>query len=221
MREGKLMKKLLLLMLCLASFAMSTTSEAAPRAAEYEGRTLHTGDIVFQQISGQLGRIVQGVTQSQLDHCGIVIVNRDGSIDVIEAITRVQRTPIDEWIARGKDQRILVLRPTKELSQKVDQVISSAEAFVGRPYDTKFKMDDESIYCSELVWKAYLNGTGIMLNQPETLTEYRFMPYLPQILWITEGESPFDRPLITPAGLVGSPHLLEISNDFKDFQTSI
>ena len=209
------MKKLLLLMLFVASIALSTTSEATPRSAEYQGLRLHTGDVVFQQISGQLGRLVQGVTQSPLDHCGIVIVNNDGSIDVIEAITRVQRTPIDEWVARGIDGRILVLRPTEELSQKVDQVISSAEAFVGRPYDIKFKMDDETIYCSELVWKAYLNGTGIMLNQPETLTEYRFMPYLAQILWITEGESPFNRPLITPAALTGSPYLYEITNDFK------
>jgi len=209
------MKKLLLLLLCLSSFAFTNTSGATPRSAEFEGLTLHTGDVIFQQISGELGRLVQGVTRSDLDHCGIVVVNEDGTIDVIEAITQVQRTPLEDWIARGQNRHILVLRPTDELSHQVTKVVSSAEAFLGKPYDMKFRMDDESIYCSELVWKAYFNGTGVKLHEPETLAEHRYMPYLPQILWITEGESPFDRPLITPAGLTASPHLSEIVNDFK------
>lgn len=209
-----MMKRLLLLLLCLFPLTPISTSEAAPRSAVYEGLSLQTGDIVFQQISGELGRLVQGVTESELDHCGIIAVNPDGSIDVIEAITRVQRTPIEEWVNRGQKRRILVLRPTEELSRKAELVISSAETFLGRPYDILFKMDDESLYCSELVWKAYLRGTGVMLQTPEALTDYRFMPYLPQILWITRGESPFERDFITPVGLSQSPYLQEISNDF-------
>ena len=181
--------------------------------------TFQTGDVVLQQINGKLGQLVQRVTQSNLDHCGIVVVNSDDSIDILEAISFVQRTPIAEWIERGTDGRFVVLRPNDTLAEKVQDIIREAERFLGRSYDVQFDMSDEQMYCSELVWKAYLRGAGAKLAEPVTLEELRFLPSLPQILWATQGASPFGKHLITPVALSRSKHLIEIFNGFENDST--
>ena len=56
------------------------------QARVVDGIDYRTGDVVFQQIGGDLGRLVQGITRSPFDHCGIIIVNKNGSVDVLEAI---------------------------------------------------------------------------------------------------------------------------------------
>lgn len=211
----KLRSSMLWMLVLIGVMTSLAQAQAEPRTTQFNGTTFQTGDIVLQQINGELGQLVQNITRSKLDHCGIIVVNPDHSIDVLEAISSVQRTPIQEWIERGTEGRLVVLRPNKKLVEKVEAVILEAERFLGRTYDVKFEMDDEQIYCSELVWKAYLRGAGAKLAEPVTLEELRFLPSLPRILWVTHGEWPFGKTLITPAALSRSKHLDEVFNSFE------
>ena len=51
------------------------------------------------------------------------------------------------------------------------EAFHTVRAFHGRPYDHHCAMDDESIYCSELIWKAYRHVTAEALGETQTLGE--------------------------------------------------
>ena len=76
-------------------------------------------------------------------------------------------------------------------------------------------MDDESPYCSELIYKAFLTATGVALAPFQQLVELHFLRHLPEILILGRGELPWKRPLITPAALTRSPQLQLVHSEFE------
>ena len=198
------------------SLVMALAFVCAPvEARVVDGIAYQTGDVVFQQIGGELGRLVQGITRSPFDHCGIVIVNDDGTIDVLEAITRVQLTSLAKWKGRGLGERIHVMRPLEAHQKSIRQFIEAAEKFTGLPYDRGFRMDDDSPYCSELIYKAFLTATGVPLAPFQSLAELHFLRHLPEILILGRGEFPWDRALITPVALTRSSELRVVHSEFE------
>lgn len=208
MTRARLLAPLILLVL------LTSVAEAAPREGVYAGVHLRTGDVVFQSIGGRLGRIIQGVTMSPLDHCGIVIVDGRGRVRVIEAVGPVREIDVAQWVRRGKDQKIAVYRPTGELANHVDQVIEAARAYLGRPYDIQYELDDAKIYCSELVWKAWRDAMEVELAPTETLGSMNWIPWTAHIMALTDGELPLDRPIVSPVQLTRSPLLRLVHTDF-------
>jgi hypothetical protein len=71
-------------------------------------------------------------------------------------------------------------------------------AYVGRPYDIRYEMDDEKIYCSELIYKAYRDATGGELGSLVALGELNWRPYERLIREIEGGPVPVERRMITP-----------------------
>jgi hypothetical protein len=51
---------------------------------------------------------------------------------------------------------------TPEAVTKLRQV---AAKFQGKPYDSYFEWSDKRMYCSELVWKIYDRGLGILVGR--------------------------------------------------------
>jgi len=194
--------------------AAMVLSSAQVDAKVIDGVDYQTGDVVFQQIDGALGKLVQGLTRSPFDHCGIIIVNADQSIDVLEAITRVQRTKLKTWKARGVGQRILQMRPLQKFREHLTTFIQQAENFVGRPYDRGFAMDDERVYCSELIYKAFRSATGVALAPFQKRAELNFLRHLPALLILGQGELPWNREVITPFALTRSDKLRVIHSEF-------
>lgn len=208
MTRARLLAPLLLLLL------LGSVAGAAPREGVHAGIHLRTGDIVLQSIGGNLGRIIQGVTLSPLDHCGIVIVDARGRVRVIEAVGPVREIDIAQWVRRGKGEKIAVYRPNDELAEHTEQVIEAARRYLGRPYDIQYELDDAKIYCSELVWKAWRDAVGVELAPTETLGSMNWVPWTAHILSLTEGELPLDRPIVSPVQLTRSPLLRLVYSDF-------
>ena len=138
--------------------------------------TLQEGDIIFQSSMSGQSYAIQLATNSKYSHCGILLKNKKGELQVLEAIQPVVFTPIDEFIRRGDDNHYMVKRLnnrdeviTEEVLKEMHQV---GKSFVGKDYDIKFLWSDDKMYCSELVWKIYERSTGIKLGEPQPLKSY-------------------------------------------------
>ncbi len=62
------------------------------------------GDVIFQTSQSQQSPLIQIATQSTITHCGI-IVTKDGKPYILETLKTLVLTPLDKFIARGKDEK--------------------------------------------------------------------------------------------------------------------
>jgi Permuted papain-like amidase enzyme, YaeF/YiiX, C92 family len=86
---------------------------------------------------------------------------------------------------------------------------AEGEKEMGRPYDIRFNMDDERIYCSELVWKIYERGAHLRVGTIERFGDMDFTgAEARRVLKERFGNAfPADQEVITPASIFRS-HLL-------------
>lgn len=91
---------------------------------------------------------------------------------------------------------------------------AEGERAMGRPYDLRFDMDDERIYCSELVQKIYERGAGVQVGAIERFRDMDLTgPAARRILDERFGDAiPADREVVTPAALFRSPLLLTVDS---------
>jgi hypothetical protein len=166
------------------------------------------GDIVFQSLpgGGTLVRVIEGVSESPFSHCGVV-VRENGHWLVVESIGEVCKTPLFQWICRGRGNRIAVYRLKPEYREHIPRFISALEPFMGRPYDYKYRMDGDAIYCSEIIWKAWKNVTGEDLGRLVKLGNLNWKPFEKEIEEIEGGPVPLDVEMITPERLSRAPQL--------------
>lgn len=168
------------------------------------------GDIVFQSLPhSPLVDAIEGATHSPWSHCGIVVRRGDGWA-VLEAIGPVKFTPFDDWVAQSRDDRFVAYRLREPDTKVVAAMIAAAATFLGRPYDIRYQMDDEKIYCSELVAKAFNRATGRPLGEPRRLGDLDWKPHEALIRQIEGGGLPLDREMITPQALTESPELAKV-----------
>ena len=122
-------------------------------------------------------KAIQLATRSKYSHCGLVFQADSGRREwyVLEAVQPVKWTSLADWIARGEDGHYVVKRPETEPpldDQTLAEVRLAGEQFVGKDYDLYFDWSDERIYCSELIWKAYHQATGLELGKLQELREF-------------------------------------------------
>jgi len=143
---------------------------------------------------------------------GIVFL-RGAKPEVLEAVSPVRFTPLEKWVARGELGRYVAKRPRHRLPpDRVRRLRSVGESFLGRPYDEYFGWSDDSLYCSELVWKVYERATGIALGRLHRLGELDLsQPIVRAQLAKRYGEAiPLDQQVITPAAIFAAPELVTI-----------
>ncbi|MCE9603608.1 MAG: hypothetical protein K8U03_01755 [Planctomycetia bacterium] len=187
-----------LLFAALCCFALSGCNERdskTPRG-DYEPRV---GDILFQSLPhNALVDAIEGASKSPYSHCGIV-ADKGGAWVVIEATGPVVvETRLDPWIYNGRGNRFAVYRFDEKYSPKIDAVVQAARKQLGKPYDIHYEFDDEKIYCSELIFKAFRDVTGEELGTIRKLGELDWKPHEAVIRQIERGGLPLERPMITP-----------------------
>jgi uncharacterized protein YycO len=140
-----------------------------------QAQTFQEGDIIFQTSQGSLSEAIQIATDSRYSHVGIIF-RQGNQLMVLEAIQPVQITPLQTWIARGKDGKYFVKRLkeankvlTANMLEKMRQI---GKQYVGKNYDIYFEWTNERLYCSELVWKIYKEATGLEIGQLKPLKAF-------------------------------------------------
>lgn len=165
------------------------------------------GDFVFQPLPRfELVRVIEGVTGSSYSHVGL-IVRKDGAWYVREAMFDVHDTALWEWVMRGRGSGFDVFRLRPEFRPDIPSVIEQSVKYLGRPYNYRYRLDDETLYCSELVFKSYRDATGRGIGRLETLGSLNWKPYQKLIEKYEGGPIPLDRQMISPASIARAPEL--------------
>lgn len=123
------------------------------------------GDVIFQTSQSSQSPLIQIGTRSHITHCGIIVM-RDGKPYVLETLKTLVLTPLDKFIARGKDGKYWLKRSNRE-NIKIEYA-----HYLGKPYDLAFSFDNDIYYCSELVYDIYKNQLGIELCKPKQVGDY-------------------------------------------------
>jgi hypothetical protein len=172
------------------------------------------GDIVFQSLPpNPLVNAIEGITQSPFSHCGIVYLDEDGKWSVYESLGTVHSTPLSKWMLRGSNSGVSVYRPAFK-PDEINRMLAAAFKFNGLKYDVKYEMDDDKIYCSELVYKAFKNGIGIEIGKLEKLGDLNWKDYEKTIVKYENGPVPLDRLMITPVGLTRDQNFVRVYSSF-------
>lgn len=122
---------------------------------------LRTGDLVFQDLDcGPLCDAIEAVTDGyqgrDFSHVAI-IVDINNELRAVEAIgSHVKSTSIDSLFLRcSNPNKYLVMRLLPEYKHLIAPASKYAISTIGKAYDDRFIMNNDSLYCSELVYSAY------------------------------------------------------------------
>lgn len=174
-------------------------------AAEYQ-----TGDIIFQTSKSAQSKVIQKATHSPYSHMGM-IVNKNGQSWVLEAIQPVKYTRLQQWINRGVNRTYVVKRYRVQLSpSQQSTLVKNAEVYLNKPYDIYFEWDNDAIYCSEIIWKAYKNGLGIEIAALDRLKSFDLSdPSVKSLMAQRYGKNiPLNETVIAPSAIFNSKQLV-------------
>lgn len=167
----------------------------------------YVGDLIFQSLpSSDLVDAIEGATKSPYSHVGIVLKSEKGWM-VREAIGDVHDTKLTEFLSRGRNFKFDVYRFKAKYQPLIPKIIAETANYLGRPYDIRYRMDDSAIYCSELIYKAAKDATGLKLGNLVKLGSLDWGPYQSLIISIEGGPVPKERVMITPRDLAKATQL--------------
>lgn len=133
--------------------------------------SLKNGDIIFQTSRGSQSSAILLASMSAYSHMGIVEIDSDGTLFVVEAVGPVKSTRLDEWIKRGLGGRVAIKRMTTLSTEQSRLILQAAHYYDGLPYDPFFMSTTDQIYCSELVSLSFKNGASLTLGKTQKAKE--------------------------------------------------
>lgn len=192
--------------------------EPARRLAEREkrwGTSIQVGDVVFQDLDcGVRCELIRQVTRSRYAHVGIVL-EENGERVVWEAFHPVGPTPIAEWVGRGREKRVGVYRFEGRWRERLPELAQQVRSMRGRPYDGNYQWDDERIYCSELIAKAFHNAFGQVLVEPHPSEPGSFGANAGLIRQMSNGTLTEATLMVSPKDLTRAPALKRIVDELE------
>jgi len=190
-------------------------SEVKKLADKYE---IKDGDLIFQTSLSRQSKAIQLATKSKYSHCGIIYKD-NGQYYVFEAIQPVKKTPLDKWIARGKNGHYVIKRlknVDKILTiEVIEKMKREGKKFEGKDYDLTFEWSDDKIYCSELIWKIYQRATGIEIGKLEKLSDFDLTSTVVKEKMKERygNKIPMDEIVISPAAIFDSELLITVKSN--------
>lgn len=191
--------------LAIAAFFSTASAEENPYL-------LQEGDIVFSSSPAGQGQAIIDATQSPYTHCGIVF-QQDGKLMVLEAVEPVGVTTLASFISRSRPGTFTARRLKTPLAPAAYQKARDwGKEQIGIHYDARFRWDDQTMYCSELVWKTY-EKAGVRLCEPGRFRDYHLdKPSVKKIIEERYGgidRLPLDETVVAPGDIAASDLLAE------------
>jgi hypothetical protein len=125
---------------------------------------LQEGDLLFQDLDSSpicdaIELVTLGYKDASLSHIGLVVLDND-TLKVLEAIPpKVVLTDIKSFFNRSFDtegrSKIIVGRLKDEFQHTIKDAIIYAKSKIGMKYDEVFLMNNNTYYCSELIFEAF------------------------------------------------------------------
>lgn len=190
----------------------------------YHNICIRTGDLIFvgaeqENLSGAINRVTQRENSASFDHVGILEVEESG-IYVLHAIGKKGsvREPLDSLIlAKAESPRRFALYRLEETYQSaIPEAITQSKLLLGQPYNWSYVLNDSSLYCSDMVERAFRHAQIFTLEpmtfiNPETQKPDAFWVdfYKKQNMAVPEGKLGCN-----PNGLAASDKL-QLIGDLK------
>ena len=134
---------------------------------------LQEGDLLFQDLDSSalcdaIELVTPGYNDANFSHIGF-IVSDDGKLKVLEAIPpKVILTELEDFLSRSKDKdvnpKVIVGRLKKEYKKTIPKAVEFAHKKIGVDYDGLFLMNNNSYYCSELLYEAFSKDSIFQLQ---------------------------------------------------------
>lgn len=185
-------------------------------------KNLQEGDLVFQDLDcGPLCDAIEAVTEGyqgrDFSHVAM-LVNIKGELRALEAIgTHVKSTSIDSLFLRCPNpSKYLVMRLIPEYKYLIPSASKYALSKLGKAYDDRFIMNNDSLYCSELIYHAYEShkkNTRLFYLQPMTYKDpvtKEFYPAWVEYYKALNSYIPEGLMGINPGIISRSPYLQEV-----------
>lgn len=177
---------------------------------------LRDGDVIFQESRSAQSDMVAALTGSRWTHLGVIFLEPTGPV-VLEAVSPVRKTPLKRWIARGRGGEYVVKRLRDADSKLSPNAIANMKklgaTWLGRPYDLRFRWDDETLYCSELAYKLFERAANVRLGKLERARDMNLDDdRVQRALRKRFGNARFDPAeiVITPDSIFNDDQLIEI-----------
>jgi hypothetical protein len=153
---------------------------------------LQQGDLLFQDLDrgplcDAIERVTTGYRGMDFSHVGIVALDDNGALVVIEARQAgVKITPLQDFLDRStrrkvspsgdaqNNPKVVVARLKQPYHRLIEPALKEARALVGKPYDKAFVIGNDSYYCSELIYEIFLranNNKPVFTLQPMTFKD--------------------------------------------------
>jgi hypothetical protein len=198
----------------LAAAKPSTTVVAAVPAVP---SGLRDGDLVFQESTSQQSEMVRALTSSRWTHMGVIFNEPAGPL-VLEAVSPVRKTPFRNWVNHGRD-RIYVVKRLRDADARltldvVEKMRRLGVTWLGRPYDLRFRWDDDALYCSELAYKLFDRAAQVHLGKLERAADMNLNDQRVQkALRRRFADTKFDptETVVTPDSIFNDEQLLDVT----------
>lgn len=173
------------------------------------------GDIIFQSSYSQQSAAIEEATNSPYSHCGIIFFE-NGVPYVYEAVQPVGKRLLTDWIESGVNEAYVVKRlKDSALLGTNERVLMKKYALAqfGKNYDAVFQWSDKEMYCSELVYKCYLNACQVKLTNPKPLRDFNIDgPIVRKVMKQRyANDIPYDEPMVSPGQLFHSTQLITVN----------
>jgi uncharacterized protein YycO len=167
------MKKSIIIMIAALALSLSCCTK--------DDTAIRTGDLLFVEIPADYypGMYSEGVTPESEDKLNIHVAMLEVQGDrtwIIDATIKhgVDRYPLDTFLTEftledGSYPVFEIKRPDVSAGQ-AGKFIENAKKFIGQAYDVDFKPDNGMMYCSELVYNAYVTDSGKHLFEESTIS---------------------------------------------------
>lgn len=126
-------------------------------------KNIQNGDLIFvgaltEELSGAISRATKISDQTNFDHVGLIEKTTD-SIFVLHAAPMggSQREEINHFYnsQTEKNNQIVIYRLKKEVQSTIPNAIVKAKTMLGKPYNWLYILNDDELYCSDFVERAF------------------------------------------------------------------
>ena len=129
--------------------------------------------------------VTPGYKGANFSHIGLVVLDND-TLKVLEAIPpKVMITNLGDFINRSFDKngnpKVIVGRLKKEFTNSISNAVSYSKSKLDITYDEVFLINNETYYCSELIFEAFEKDSIFQLkpmtflhpNNKDTVTVWK------------------------------------------------